>query len=46
MDRIIYVNSLTLEKEGTIGAYSLGSVGFIDEGTIGSSVVEVHLGWG
>ena len=46
MDRSIYVNRMTLKKEGTIGAYTLGSVGFVDGGTIGSSVVEAHLGLG
>jgi len=35
---------MTLEKEGTIGAYTLGSVRLVDGGTIGSGIVEGHWG--
>jgi len=36
---------MTLENEGTIGAYTLGSVGVVDRGTIGSGVGRHNCRW-
>ena len=35
-------NDPTLKKEGTIGAYTLGSVGVVNKGTVRSGVVSSH----
>ena len=36
---------MTLNEEGSIGAYTLRSIWIVDGGTIGSSVVERHFQW-
>ena len=38
-------NDTTLKKEGTSGAYTLGSVRVVDRGTEGGGVVGGHWGW-
>ena len=36
---------MTLNEEGSIGAYTLRSIWIVDSGTVGSSVVERHFQW-
>jgi hypothetical protein len=36
---------MTLNEEGSIGAYTLRSMWIVDGGTVGSSIVEGHLKW-
>lgn len=36
---------MTLNEEGSIGAYTLRSIWIVDGGTVGSSVVERHFQW-